>query len=454
MTKHRALIAVALVAGLCAGASGETDKMLSELARGTVNSLVIVRCTFEESSATGSAVGQAVCIDKSGQFVSLAFSASMMRAKVKKCVIIPSGPGQKPLKAELMSIDRATGIGFIKCTDPAAPQWTPVTFVRQADLTTGKRVVSVGLMPADSANTRYYGSAIVSSVLRMPQPLVYVTAGRLTRAGSPVFVRPGAAVGIVARQLGQMFDMMVARRRAQAILTPMRDSAFFTPAEELIDAIANRRKGRQMSWAGIAGFQAADMGVMNLSSPGVRVGKVIPGYPADKAGLKELDVIVQLDGRNLEQLGTPELTAANFQRSLLQLPVGRKVSFTLANGKKLSLVLAPMPVRPMEAPRYVNTRLGLLVREKVMLDEYLIASPSAKTAGLLVLNAPKGGQAQRGGLKAGDVITAVNAQPVRTVAAISAILDKALTDAVAPAINLLVQRGAESRSVSVQLPTR
>ena len=452
MAKYRVLIAATLVAGFCAGASGETDTMLSELARGTVNSLVMVRCTFDESSATGGAVGQAICIDKSGQFVSLAFSASMIRAKVKKCVIIPSGAGQKPLRAELISIDRATGLGFIKCTDPTAPQWTPITFVKQADLTTGKRVVSVGLMPGDSANTRYYGSASVSSVLRTPQPLVYVTAGHLTRVGSPVFVRPGAAVGIVGRQLGQAVEMVASRRRAQVVLTPMRDSAFFTPAEEIIDVIANRHKTTQMSWAGIAGFQAADMEVMNLSSPGVRVGKVIPGYPADKAGLKELDVIVQLDGRNLEQLGTPKLTAANLQRSLLRLPVGRKVSFTLANGKKLSLVLAPMPVRPMEAPRYVNTKLGLLVREKVMLDEYLITSPSARTVGLLVLNAPKGGQAQKGGLKAGDVITSVNAQPVRTVATISTIVDKALTDAVAPVINLLVQRGAESRSISIQLP--
>ena len=94
MTNYRVLIAAVLVASLCAAAPAETDKLLSDLAAGTANSLVMVRCTFEDSSSTAGAVGQAICIDESGEFVSLAFSASMSRAKVKKCVIIPIGVGK------------------------------------------------------------------------------------------------------------------------------------------------------------------------------------------------------------------------------------------------------------------------------------------------------------------------------------------------------------------------
>jgi S1-C subfamily serine protease len=59
--------------------------------------------------------------------------------------------------------------------------------------------------------------------------------------------------------------------------------------------------------------------------PGVKVAAVTPGSPADKAGLKEGDVLLRLDGREIENLQA-------YSTMLRELSPGQAVKFVVGRG--------------------------------------------------------------------------------------------------------------------------
>ena len=88
------------------------------------------------------------------------------------------------------------------------------------------------------------------------------------------------------------------------------------------------------------------------------------------------------------------------------------------------------------------------------MDEYLDTSPTATIAGLVVIAVGQRSPAFDGGLKTADVITAVNGQPVKTVAIFKQIIEESLTKAPNETLILLVHRGdQEPQAISIRPPT-
>ena len=451
---RKQILVVSVMLAIAASASwAQTDNLIQDAAEWTRNSLAIIRCQFEEDSFTRPAVGQAICIDESGDFLTLAFSIGARSAKVKDCRLHLPGVRKKGLQATVLGIDRETGIAFVRCTDTKAPKWKAIKFAKTWKPVLGQRVISTGFVHGDPAATPDFGVAHVSSMLRTPQSLIYVTSGSLTRIGSPVFTPDGKAVGIVGQQIPKSMEMIAARnQRGEVALQGRRETQFFTPIDELIHIIDGPRNGRQLAWTGVGRFQPVDRDVLNLDRPGVRVANVIPGQAADKAGLKDLDIIVQVDGKDLVELATPELTARNLETTLLRMPMGQTVTFTLDGGRQVKLALTAMPERPIEARRYFNRKIGLLIRDKVMLDKHLSTNPAMKAQGLLVVRIVKDSPAQKSILRANDVVRSVNAQPVQSTETFKQILEKILSDGEETAISLLVERSDQTTSVTIELP--
>jgi len=434
-------------------ALADTDKLIADIAAQTKNSLAYVTCTFEEDSATQAAAGPAVCIDKSGVFVTLAFDSSMRNAKIKECRLATPGLDSQPMTAELLAIDRGTGMAFVKCTDASAPKWTPITFADKSNLTAGTELVSVTVMPADISRALYFGRACVSTVRYDPQPIAYVTGGRLTGMCSPVFTGPGEAIGLVWRQSPQLVELTIGRQRSMARIRTLRESAFFTPVEDFIAIIKSRGK-RELAWTGILGLQAADKDVLRSNKVGVRVSKIVPSGPAGKAGLKELDVIVQMDGKDLPEMPTPQLVVASLDRTLNRMAVGDKVTFKLASGKSVSLTLTVRPEGPTEVARYANVRLGLFTRNKALIDPYISVNAAMKAEGVVVVSVGRNSPAIKGDLQREDVITEVEAQPVRTVATLKELLNNVIKDDKETTLTIKVQRQEESKTLTIKVPKK
>jgi serine protease Do len=434
--------------------------MLADVAAKTSGALAVVKYTVEMETGNKTVMGQGICISNANQlgvFLTTALDARMNVESLKDFQVVLPGVEEKTLKAKLLGIDPWTGLGFVQAMEKN--EWQVVSFSRTSKLALGQQVASIGLMMGDPAYPVYVGTAYLSSLMRVPGDLAYITGGRLTGTGSPVFATDGRAVGIVGRQLFLGYEMPSQQGMVAMQLRSQQETAFFTPVEEFVHVLENipsDGKVARLPWMGVNKFEAIskDMAdILKLDKPAVKVDEIIPNQPAAKAGLTNRDIIIEVDGKPLEKLATPELSVRNFVRKLMRMRSGEALKLKVLSGrttKDVTVTLGDMPTRPSEAKRYFNKALGLLVREKVMLDEFLDKSESAKVPGLIVLGMVKGSPAATGAFEGGDVITNVNNQPVKTVDVFQEIVEKSLAGSRTAPINFLVRRGDQAQVITVK----
>jgi serine protease Do len=186
--------------------------------------------------------------------------------------------------------------------------------------------------------------------------------------------------------------------------------------------------------------RGAEIGIQvtDAKDGGVVIEEVLPDSPAEKAGLKRLDVIVEFDGERVR-------STRQFGRIVQETPPGRTVKATVIRGGQKRDVqvtlqegrslpggrgrlgdILPDQQRELERmrgqlPRDFNfrfempdllsgRRLGVTVDE---LSNQLAQYFGARD-GVLVTSVTDGSPASRAGLKAGDVITSIDGASVRS----------------------------------------
>jgi len=173
-------------------------------------------------------------------------------------------------------------------------------------------------------------------------------------------------------------------------------------------------------WLGIAigavrdnpDFQALTPGIAD----GVIVSRILPSGPAAKSQLKPSDVITAVDG---EVVSTPQQLRTAIRRKT----VGRPVTLTVfRNGKTLPIQLSPaewtepaataVAAKSSAPAARAPVKLGLTVQ--VLTQELAERFGVEPADGVVVTTVEKGSLAARHDLKPGDIITAVNQQPVTT----------------------------------------
>jgi serine protease Do len=141
---------------------------------------------------------------------------------------------------------------------------------------------------------------------------------------------------------------------------------------------------------------------------GAVITKVEKGSPADKAGLKEDDIVIRFNDKDIEN--SSEL------RNYVGLSrPGTKVTLTIIrNGKerRIKVKIGEFPegktFAAAESGSEVVKKLGLTVREldRALKDKYDI--PENVDKGVVVVKVDPGSLAQRVGMQEGDVIAKVN----------------------------------------------
>src|ERR1700690_2712623 len=201
--------------------------------------------------------------------------------------------------------------------------------------------------------------------------------------------------------------------------------------------------GSGSSWLGVSVAEVNADKVKELKLPaerGALLGKIVPDSPAAKAGLKENDVITEINGERVE--GTEQ-----FRRIIREIPAGRTVqlvvwrdgraqNFTVTLSKSESrhsnggMFATPgafaftMPALP-EIPEVAELgqlhNFNLNGQPRIGIDAEnlegdfgnFFGAPEGK--GILVRGVTPDSPAAKAGLKAGDVITSMNGEPIRTV---------------------------------------
>jgi len=242
------------------------------------------------------------------------------------------------------------------------------------------------------------------------------------------------------------------------------------------------------SWLGVETREVDAERVKELKLPaerGVVVGRVAPNSPAAKAGLKENDVITEVGGQRVEG-------AAQFSRMIHETPAGRTIQLTVwrdGQAQTLSATLGQaeeihrgwMNTEPgafalrmpeveipeidmpevAELPDMPNMEFdnGVLLRPtghpRLGIDAEDISGQlgtyfgAPEGEGILVRNVNPGSPAEKGGVKAGDVITTFNGERIRSLGDLREKLAGKKDEKPA---KLGVLRNKSALSLSVELP--
>lgn len=233
------------------------------------------------------------------------------------------------------------------------------------------------------------------------------------------------------------------------------------------------------SWLGVETHEVTPSDAKELKLPaerGVVVAGVTEDSPAAKAGLKEKDVITEVNGQRVEG-------AAQFRRIIHEIPAGRTAQLTIwrdARAQTLSATLGKAEERhntwmgatpgtfafrmpDVQIPDMPSMDLGgemaLLPggRPRLGIDAEDIGGQlgsffgAPDGEGILVRSVNSGSPAEKAGLKAGDVITSFNGERVRSLGDLR---QKLASQNDAKTAKIGVLRNKNEVTLSVELPAR
>jgi serine protease Do len=233
------------------------------------------------------------------------------------------------------------------------------------------------------------------------------------------------------------------------------------------------------SWLGVETHEVTAENAKQLKLPaerGVVVSGVTKDSPAAKAGLKENDVITEVNGQRVEG-------AAQFRRMIHEIPAGRSAQLTVwrdGRAQTLSATLGKAEERhntwmnampgafafrmpdvdiPEMPPIDLGGEMALLPggHPRLGIDAEDIGGQlgsffgAPDGEGILVRSVNSGSPAEKAGLKAGDVITSFNGERVRSLGDLRQKL-AAQTESTTAKIGVL--RNKSEVTLSVELPAR
>jgi len=231
-------------------------------------------------------------------------------------------------------------------------------------------------------------------------------------------------------------------------------------------------------WLGVGVSEVSTDKVKSLKLPeerGALLGKIVPDSPAAKAGLKENDVVLEINGQRIEG-------SEQFRRMIHEIPAGRTANLTVwrdgssqnikvtvgqreagnmkifADGpKSFAFKMPTLPEMPdMSGLEHLRTfsmispgRPLLGIDAENLRGEFgnFFGAPDGE--GVLVRGVFANSAAAKAGVKVGDVITSLNGERIRNA---SELREKLMTGHKQKSIKLGVLRNKSELSLSVELP--
>ena len=233
------------------------------------------------------------------------------------------------------------------------------------------------------------------------------------------------------------------------------------------------------SWLGVESLEISAEKAKELKLPaerGVLLERIVPDSPAAKAGLKDNDVITEINGQRVEG-------AAQFRRMIREIPAGRSVQFTVwrdGRAQTVSVTLGKSEDHAnmwfKTAPRAFSFQLPKIEMPEVApmpdmdMGDYAVLAGSRPRLGIdaedlngqfgayfgapdgegvLVREVNAGSPAEKAGVKSGDVITSLNGERIRSLGDLR---EKLAGKRDEKTVKLGVLRNKSEVSVTVEMP--
>jgi len=223
-------------------------------------------------------------------------------------------------------------------------------------------------------------------------------------------INPGNSGGPLVNIRGEVVGINTA-------VIPNRSIGFAIPANLVKTVLPALKERGRVAWGFLGvGVQSLSPAVARAlgrqETDGVLVNNVMPGLPAEAAGIRRGDLILKLNG-------TPVKDVAALQRAVSLTAVGTAVQMEILRGgalQTLTVTVGEFRQAAAEVPvpeRRAEAALGLTVEE---LDADKAKKFKVKEQeGLVVAAVQEGGPAAAAGLRAGDLVAEVNRTEVRAL---------------------------------------
>lgn len=343
-------------------------------------------------------LGSGFCIDKAGYIVTnyhVIENADKIKVKLKN---------GKEYDAEIVGRDAKTDIALIK-----VKSWRNLKAVKLGDsdaLKVGEWVVAIGspfglehtvTAGIVSAKGRVIGSGPYDDFIQTDAsinpgnsggPLINMK-GEVVGINTAIFSRSGGNVGI---------GFAIPINLARGIIDQLRASGTVT------------RGWLGVSIQDLTPELAEYYGVKD--DKGALVGEVFKGDPADKAGIKPKDVIIEVDGNKVED-------SRQLSQKIAGVPVGGEITVKVVrDGKKKTFrvkivkrtegkegLALKQPVKKTELGMTVSTLTGELARRYGISEDQ----------GVVIVGVERGGPADKADVQEGDLILEIDHKPIKTL---------------------------------------
>jgi serine protease Do len=193
----------------------------------------------------------------------------------------------------------------------------------------------------------------------------------------------------------------------------------------LMNAVTQGKSTITHPWIGIEGQEVTQDIALSLGLPqplGFLVKKLHPASPAAKAGLKVGDVIISVNGREIEDQEA-------FRYRITSLPIGEKAHLgILRQGQKSELVV-DMIAPPEDPPRHETLVSG---HNPIAGAKIANLSPAVieemglqgETSGVVVKEVKDNTFASQMGLQVGDILVSINGKTISDVVTVLALLEQ------------------------------
>ena len=228
-----------------------------------------------------------------------------------------------------------------------------------------------------------------------------------------------------------------------------RDGALLSSVVELrLTSPKNITPQARRAWLGVSSQPltpklATQLGIK--ADGGARVTRVHPGTKAEAAGLKVGDVILAVDGQDVNERRQED--ADVLARMIRQYRVGTEAKFSLwretaENNKRLELaiVLEAQPTPSAEMPEWEDIKLEYEVRDVAFDDRVRLQLPG-NLSGVLVSSVVSAGWSYLAGLRSDDLIMEIDGTKVATVAELQRARNAVVSSGKGHLVMLVYRRG-------------
>jgi S1-C subfamily serine protease len=332
-------------------------------------------------------IGSGVIIDEEGYIVT---NLHVLRRASRVEVKLSDG---REYEAEPIVATPYSDVALLKITrKPGEKPFRAVKFAADDDLFLGETVVALG-NPFGLGGTVTKG--ILSSKSRRP-PTGTESLNVKDWLQTDAAINPGNSGGPLINLRGELIGLNVAVGQGQGI-------GFAIPVKQVADAISRffSPEVTHSLWFGARVNPDTPRSVLSVTF-------VQAGSPADKAGLREGDQILQVNGRpadNVIEFNRLVAKAADHQARLLVKRGGTQPSINVRLVPFEELIQQKLGATLLELTEQTAARLGV-----------------EQSQGLFVEEVEKGGPAERAKLQRGYLLTAMDGQAAKDLMTAAAVL--------------------------------